>query len=370
MSEDQTQFLTEKEAETITNKCSGCGATMDYDIESGNLKCGHCGNIKNIENDDKVERRQMCDALTKERAEWNESAVFRCDGCGAKQSLDKKDISRNCPFCGNPNVVAIEELAGIKPDSVIPFQITKESAVDRFRKWIKTRWLAPRMFKTADIRERINGLYSSSWSFSAQTDNNYSGTLGRRVQTYHRVRNSSGQYVTQTRTEIKYFRVNGQLSKSYLDFFVQSGDKISPAMFNKLKPFDMKLLKVYRQEYLSGIVAEHYTRNLDLCFTEFANFIRSDLRRDIMRRHNADVVQSLDIRTNYRDRKFNYVLLPVYIANYMYNKKNFNFYINGASGQIVGKYPKSKIKVALIVLGVVAVAAAVGVGLFLGGFFS
>ena len=357
------EILSEKESETITNKCPNCGATLDYDIESGMLKCAHCGGTREIEQDDKVERRELTEDIVKTHEKWHESSVFRCDGCGAKSVLDKKDISRICPFCGNSNVVSIQELAGIKPDSVIPFQITKDSALEKFRHWLNSRWLAPRKFKTADIRERVNGLYMSSWSFSASTTNIYSGTLGKNVTQVRR--DGQGRMVTYTRTD--WFRVNGQIDAAYADFVVQSGDRISPIMFSKIKPFDLKLLRVYRQEYLSGIIAEHYTRKLELCFNEFANYIRADIRRKIMRKHNADCVGKLDIKTNYTDRKFNYILLPVYIANYVYNNKTFNFFVNGASGVVVGKYPKSRLKIALIALGVAAVAAGVAVaGYFLG----
>jgi len=349
----EEQELTEKETAAIINKCPSCGATLDYDIESGNLKCSHCGTVKVIEQDSSVQRRQLTDDVLKDHDDWKESRVFRCNNCGAKGVLDKKDINQTCAFCGSSNIINTDEIAGVKPDSVIPFQITKESAVERFKKWIKSRWLAPGIFKTADIRERINGIYGSSWSFSSNTQSNYDGTLGRRVT---QTRTVNGR--TMVTTSIRWFRVSGDIAQSYFDYIVQSGDRIPQKMFAKIKPFDLKLLKVYRQEYLSGIIAEHYSRNLEICFGDFENYIKSDLRQKIMRRHNADTVGQLNIKTNYNDRKFNYILLPLYIANYLYNAKTYNFYINGASGTIVGKYPKSKVKLFFIGLGVAVLAAA------------
>jgi len=359
------EYLDEKEVQITTPRCTGCGAEMDFDIETGNLKCAHCGSVQEIEKDDKVLRREMTDAILKTHADWNESSVAKCSGCGASHVVDKKDLSRECCFCGCNTLIATSELAGVKPDSVIPFQITKDNAVQRFESWMNKKWFAPRMFKTADIRARINGLYCSCWSFSAKAENSYSGTLGKRV-TYH-VKGANGQMITRTQT--KYFRVNGNINETYLDYLVQSGDRISPAMFAKIKPFDLKLIKVYRQEFLSGIIAEHYSRNLDICFNDFSSYVRADIRRRIMKKHNADTVRTLNIKTTWQDRKFNYILLPVYIANYQYNKKTFNFYVNGASGIVVGKYPKSKLKIAAIVFGSIIAVAAVGVGLFLAGAF-
>ena len=356
------EVLNEHESETIVNKCESCGANYIYDIESGNLKCEHCGSVKKIENDDTVQRRAMTDEILNSRDQWNEASVYRCNGCGAKEVLDKKDITRICCFCGSSNIVAADELAGIKPDSVIPFQITKDSAIDRFKQWIKKRFWAPKAFKIADIRERMNALYCSSWSFSARTESNYNGTLGR-VTVRH---TSDGK----THTSVKWFRVSGNITQEYNDYTIQSGDRISHIMFNKLKPYDFKNLKVYRQEYLSGIIAEHYTRNLETCFNSFTTFVRTDLRRKIISKHNADRVQILNIQTDYKNKRFNYILLPVYICNYIYNKKTYNFYINGADGKVVGQYPKSKLKILLFAIGIGALVIGAAVGLYLAGVFN
>jgi hypothetical protein len=82
------------------------------------------------------------------------------------------------------------------------------------------------------------------------------------------------------------------------------------------------------------------------------------MRQKILRKHNADSVHKLNIDLNFFDKAFNYTLLPLYIANYNYNDKTYNFYINGVSGKIVGKYPKSRFKIFLLILGAGLLAAA------------
>ena len=359
----QEQYLDERESETAMNKCPNCGANMSYDIESTDLKCGHCGTTIDFDENSHVERRKMTDEITKSHDTWKEGAVFKCDNCGAKSVLDKKDIAKSCAYCGSSHIVNSEELPGIKPDSVIPFQITLDSARQRFMKWIKSKFFAPRHLKQIDNKnENINSMYSSSWSFSANTQSGYNGTLGKHVTTTRYV---NGRHVSST--TVRYFRVSGSIAQDYRDFFVQSCDRIPAKMFDKIKPFNLTLLKVYRQEYLSGIIAEHYTRSIDICFNDFAAFVKKDLRHRIIRKHGADTVQSLTINTQYNDKKFNYVLLPVYIANYSYKQKLYNFYINGASGKVVGKYPLSKWKVLFTVLGLGILAGAAVVGLIMFG---
>ena len=106
------EFLDEKEVATETKKCPSCGAAFEYDIQTGNLKCGHCGTMEKIDDEkDRVIRRELTDKIAKDRERWNEGSVFCCSGCGAKEVLDKKDITRVCAFCGSNNIVGTEELA-------------------------------------------------------------------------------------------------------------------------------------------------------------------------------------------------------------------------------------------------------------------
>lgn len=357
------ELLSEKESQTIINKCPNCGAGLKYDVESGELKCDHCATIVDIDDDSRVKRRDLTSDIMQARSEWKETKVTRCDNCGGKEVLDKRDITKSCSFCGSAKVVVLSELAGIKPDSVIPFQITKENASQRFIRWIKSRLYAPNSLKRRDFNKNFNALYSSCWSFSAATQNNYEGTLGRTVT---RTRRVNGR--TETYTTVQWFRVSGSLAQDYKDYLVQSGDKISNKWFEKIKPFNLATLKVYRQEYLSGIVAEHYARNIDVCFGDFTKYIRRDLQNKIMRKHGADQVSQLTINTTYTDKRFNYILLPIYIANYTYKKKLYNFYVNGATGKVVGRYPKSFWKIFFTFLGIGAlVAGAVGLFIAFGG---
>lgn len=345
----------QQEEKTVINNCPNCGGVLKYSIKEGELKCPNCGYIQPIENNDAVMRRELTDDILKSKDTWTEAKVYRCDNCGAKQVLDKKDISQVCPFCGSPNIVCTEEMSGIKPDSLIPFQITNNASEELFKKWISSRKLAPHNLKSDDIREHLNRIYCPTWSFSANVFANYNGVLGK-SETYTK-RDINGNLTTETR--INWFNVSGQMTKTYTDYIIQSSDRISPIIFNKLKPFDLKNIKNYQQEYLSGISAQQYTRNIDVCFNDFSNNVRSDIRRMIMQKYNADSVRFLNIQLTYPDKRFNYLLLPLYIANYEYKNKTYNFYINGISGKVIGKSPISKLKIFLITAGVVITAGIV-----------
>ncbi|MDR0462169.1 MAG: hydrogenase maturation nickel metallochaperone HypA [Christensenellaceae bacterium] len=357
MADDEEIILDEKKVDTGFNKCSSCGAEMSYDVDTGTMKCEHCGAEKKIEADDIVFRKSMADYMKGGKANWDRS-VFRCNNCGAKGVREGKEINVFCPFCGSHSVVPTEELPGIKPDAIIPFKIKPEESHELFTAWAKKTLFAPRAFKQhSDIREHVNRLYMPSWAFTSNAYCEYRGTLGRTVQV--QTRSSNGTMTTSYKTI--YFNVSGQMFKNYTDYLVQSSDRVPSVTFKKLG-FFAREKKPYRTEFIAGIPCEHYSRSLDTCFSEFSNFIKGDMRRDIMRRHNADTVQRLDIKLEFPTKEFNYLLLPLYIANYAYNNKTYNFFINGVNGKVIGKYPVSKIKVfflsfTLAALAVVGMAA-------------
>ncbi|MCL2586704.1 MAG: hypothetical protein FWE31_00505 [Firmicutes bacterium] len=358
------EVMTEQEVATIQNKCPGCGAGMFFDIESGGLRCRHCGATRDLEDGERVQRRQITDEMMKSQKKWTEAKVFSCENCGAKESVEKKEIARKCAFCGSAQVREINELPGIQPDSVIPFRITEQTAEANFKQWLKKRFFAPGSLKRTNVSKEFTKIYTPVWSFSSRTQNNYNGTLGRTV-----TRTVGSGQNTRTVTETRWFRVRGTMHKEYLDQLFQAGERIAPVNFNRIRPFNMTQLKVYRQEFLSGIVAEHYSKTLDQCFQEFANFVRRDISNMIVRKYRADRVGSLHVNTQYLDRRFNYVMLPIYINNYRYKDKTYQFYINGESGKVVGRYPKSGAKIAAVVLGILAVVAGTATALYFMGVF-
>jgi hypothetical protein len=78
--------------------------------------------------------------------------------------------------------------------------------------------------------------------------------------------------------------------------------------------------------------------------------IRQAVRRDI----GGDQQQIHSLNTHYSDTTFKHVLLPVWSAAFRYQNKTYRFVINGRNGRTQGERPYSKIKIALLVIAVLA----------------
>ena len=119
----QEERAIEKEncVDTHTVKCDGCGSNMCFDPEGQVMKCSHCGLTKAFNMNDGAFEIDLRTSLNS-RAQWSteETVVFACDNCGAKVVMELNATAKSCPFCGTAHVKNSEDLAGIKPNAVLP----------------------------------------------------------------------------------------------------------------------------------------------------------------------------------------------------------------------------------------------------------
>jgi hypothetical protein len=65
----------------------------------------------------------------------------------------------------------------------------------------------------------------------------------------------------------------------------------------------------------------------------------------------GDTHRNLSVNTDYSRQTFKHILVPVWLLTYNYGARAFQVVINGFTGAIAGKYPKSWVKILFAVLG-------------------
>lgn len=343
----------EREKDTAVTKCPACGANMVFSPQEGCLYCEHCGTKQEVEEkySEEMDFAKLLDGNTGWAAETH---VYCCNNCGAKQVLDKRDIATTCSFCGTTNIVETDELAGIKPNAVVPFRLSTDEATDVVKKWVKKKPFAPRKFKKNVSPEDVSGVYNPAFTFDTQTNSTYSGRLGEYYYTTHR--DSKGN-VRRTR-HVRYFNVSGTFDKFYDDILIQASTVIEQKKLNKLQPFDTNNSNEYAQEYLSGFTASQYTKDGLACWGEARKLIEKNIRASILAQYHYDEISYFNINTACNDITYKYILLPVYVGHCNWRTKLYNFFVNGYNGKITGKTPASPFKVSLLTL--ICMGAAVG----------
>ena len=62
------------------------------------------------------------------------------------------------------------------------------------------------------------------------------------------------------------------------------------------------------------------------------------------------------MQNDYSGQTYKHILAPIWLLTYNYATQNFQVVVNGYTGTIAGKYPKSWIKITLAVLAALAAA--------------
>ncbi|MGN0824591.1 MAG: hypothetical protein ACI4MB_05965 [Candidatus Coproplasma sp.] len=356
-------LLTAEEDATDTSSCPLCGGRLVYSPADCALKCEYCGGKGQIDMSRYGEELNFYDLINAKNNTWsNETHVFRCNNCGAKTVISKKEISKKCPFCGTTNVVQTEELCGLKPNAVLPFLLDKAQACESAVKWAKKRLFSPRKFKKTVYPEEIDGNYIPAFTFDTNTVTRYSGKLGRNKTRTKRV---NGKTVTETYTE--WFHISGTYKMSFDDFLVQASDSVKQKDVDKISPFDTNQSQAYSSDYLMGYTAAQYSKSGQECWEYARGVMQEQVKAAILRQYTYDKVGSFSMNMSCNDITYKYVLLPLYVGHYSYSKKLFNFFVNGRNGKVTGKAPVSPLRVGIaVLLGLVAVAGIAALIYFLG----
>ncbi|MDR0426736.1 MAG: hypothetical protein LBH24_06185 [Clostridiales bacterium] len=331
----------ERELTTDVSKCPSCGANLVFSPEEQALKCNHCDTVLSFQKA-RTEEQDFSKLLETQNAWSDETTVYVCNNCGAKEIVPRESIARHCPFCGTTNVVETQELSGLKPNAVVPFRITKENAVERFKAWVKKKIFAPREFKRSARPETVDGAYNPAFTYDANTFTFYQGRLGRYKTVTTRVNGK-----TTTRRVLEYFNIHGTYSSFFDDVLIQASGAVPQKTLDKLQPFDTNNAQEYSQNYMHGFTANQYTKDGIKCWEEARGAIGRMIKEAVLRKYTYDVVVNFDARTEYSDVKFKYVLLPLYVGHCTWHKKLYNFFVNGFNGKIHGKTPLSPLRVIL-----------------------
>ncbi|MCC3374040.1 hypothetical protein [Cohnella sp. REN36] len=351
--------------------CSACGGPTRFDADSQRLKCDYCGTDQPIENvllAPKEHRLTDDDADETAGTDWGVAQqAMQCEQCGGQSLIPATQTAASCVFCGSPKVLVQQGSRSIRPESVIPFRLSVKAAAERFYAWKRKRWFVPNAFKKGDIDAKLTGIYVPYWTFDAETTSVYSAEVGvhhyRTVTKTRTVNGKTERYTEQERYTV-WHSTSGVYGRSFDDVLVPASGQYDAELLEKLGNFDLAQLLPYKPEYLSGFIAERYSVSRADGWQRAEERMHETLSKEIRSKIGGDEIRGLRIGTDYGDRTFKHLLLPVWNARYVYKAKPYRFMVNGQTGLVSGRVPRSGVKITLFVL--VCLAVVLGaIGLYI-----
>ena len=347
-------------------KCSGCGAILEFKPGTKNLTCTYCG-AQNIieESEEVIEEIDYEEFIRTQYAkeEKIEIVSVKCSACGASITLAPNVTSDHCPYCASNIVVESGSTSTVlKPKSLLPFAVDRNTAAESFRNWINKLWFAPSDLKEKAAKGKLDGIYVPYWTYDSKTATSYTGARGTYyyvTETYTTTEN--GQTVTKTRQvrKTRWTPTSGYVQNDFDDILVIASQSLPVKYTQKLEPWYLKDLVPYNDKYLSGFRSESYqvelTDGLAVAKERMEPVIRQTVYRDI----GGDEQRIYTMNTSYHAITFKHILLPIWISSYKYKEKVYRFLINGQTGEVQGERPYSAIKIILAVLAAIAVVVGI-----------
>jgi hypothetical protein len=136
--------------------------------------------------------------------------------------------------------------------------------------------------------------------------------------------------------------------------------RVSQPLLDRVGPFDLSALVAYQPEFLAGWQAQGCDVGLqaawDQARVEMRDQAKSACRDDIPSAH----VRNLSVAADFEDEVWRYVLLPLYLSSYRFGGQPYQLLINGQTGAVAGQKPLAWAKVWLVVAGLLAPGAVLG----------
>ncbi len=362
---------TEPDEETIQGyPCGSCGASLQFAPGTSKMRCPYCGTENQIEvelteiEEHDLEELPLSPAI-RDKGMGVEQRSFKCDSCGAVQAVEPSAIAIECVYCGSEAIMETPSNPNlIRPASLVPFAFGVESAQVKYRQWLGAWWrrlISPGALKSQAAITKIRGIYTPFFTFDAQAESDWSGLRGD----YYYVTVGSGQNRRQVR-KVRWTYRSGHHSHFYDDVLAYASRGLPESTVNKVMPFNTKRLVPFSGEFLAGFAAEEYTLDPETLWASARDSMKSAEWHACRRALGGDTYRNLRVHTQLQKPTWKHILLPIYMANYLYGARQYHFLVNGQSGEVQGTAPVSWAKVAAIAGSVVAAVVVVArlMGLF------
>ena len=328
---------------------------MEYFPETQKMYCAYCGDSYSVEELEKIQGGSESSAQTPDglftnglqeaeqglvaapvsveegRKEERRHAtiqmqILHCNACGAELAVNGVEVSSFCAYCGQATVVLDRVDEYLRPDYVMPFQVTKERAEQIIRGKISSGAYVPNEIKHFEI-EKLRGIYVPFWLYDI-----YYGDDQYWKYTVKRGKSSVTRY-SHRLADCTYSKLTLDASKNLNDSSSQ-----------RLEPYHVDGLKEFQPMYLSGFYADRFDvgqdETKDLAISR-AKLMFNDAVKDTIHHGGAKMVHSKPVS---QVLKTQYALLPVWFLTFRHEGMPYTILVNGQTEKMVGAVPYVKAK--------------------------
>lgn len=268
--------------------------------------------------------------------------------------FDGPALSIACSYCDSRMVDEARAVAAV--DAVVPFEIPQRGAIERVRIHLEGRRWAPSELRRVDrtsTARGMRGVLVPFWIYDGVVRSEYRAKAGihwYRTETYE---DKDGKTRTREIRETEWLPVGGTAVREISDHVVSASVGLPAHEANPLEPFDLGRAVSFDPRLLSGFEAELASvATIDAEQLAIATLREAEgprVTRELLP-GDQNRLESIASEVEIRGRRL--VLLPVWVVSYRHGKHGavLRLLVNGQTGEVVGRVPVSRAKLALAIL--------------------
>lgn len=263
-----------KDGQTKCPKCGATDITLD--VNTGKLVCEFCRHtfepehVSGLETDlTKLTGEVIGSGASNIKADVSDTITLKCSSCGAEVVINTNESNNaRCHWCRNYLSLNCQIENGAVPDVVLPFAITKNDAQKLIEEFVgKRNFFAHPKFKEEFTTNNIMGVY---FPYMLVDANGHACFDGNGEHTKRRYSVKVGDH-TEMRYDVDKYHVEREFDITVSGLSVESSkDKLDNTNHNKtnnvinaIMPFDTENCVKYDANYLKGYSSEKRDTNID-----------------------------------------------------------------------------------------------------------
>jgi DNA-directed RNA polymerase subunit RPC12/RpoP len=314
--------------------CPHCGGRMTFTPDGQSLICESCESDERMKHktigEPSREEESFIAALATSKGHFKplSTRFFTCQSCSANFILPPSQMTLTCPYCTSSYILEqAEKEDTIEPNSLIPFKLTLVIAEQALRTWFKENSLG----EEAQLNG-ISGLYLPAWTFE----------VGGVISWTCLIQKSAQEESGFNRRQKEWKSDNGQKAIYYDDLLVLASKSLPlEAVQSKVFNFDLRGLETYDPRYLVDRVAENY----QIPLAEASLLVRKmtlEKERGVIAGNYFQPMRDLALNTaNMMVDAYRLVFLPVWLAHFRVDQKDYRALVNDQNGSIWAEKPQN-----------------------------
>lgn len=320
----------------MITQCKNCAGQLVFDPKKQRLVCDHCGSEFRPEEFTAEEKESlyaqkaesMNDIYGTDSKEFMDCYVYTCHTCGGEVIINGTEASTKCIYCGSSTVVFNRISKQKRPKYIIPFNLSKEDAVESIRQRFKKGMFIPRDIKHFQA-DNVRGIYIPYWVVDCDHKASVvvSGIVG------------SGKH-----SRTVYYGRAGHLNLSKLP--LDASKMLSDESSSRLEPFNLEGMKSFDEDYLLGFysnVSDVTYGDLRKAACKRANEYFNQLVLDSIKGASSKKVIASNTLTKIDYNNLRYAMFPAWFVTYYHKGKHNTILVNGQTGKVVCGVPWNKV---------------------------